>query len=126
MPHEEILKDTLQVVDKTFSSKWQITNNEDASNNSAKRNQGQGIWQNQNPSRGRGRSGSIRRGNLRGRGRGRFDKKNVQFYLTTLKENADWKNLKILTMLKKVVSILDITYFYLMPNVKILVKMFGT
>lgn len=32
----------------------------------------------------------------------------------------------MLIMLKKVVSILEMTYFYLIPKVKILVKMFGT
>ena len=42
MSHEERLKDTFEGVEKAFSSKLQITKNEDASSNSAKINQGQG------------------------------------------------------------------------------------
>ena len=72
MSHEERLKETFEVVEKAFSSKLQITHNEDASSSSAKTNQDRGKWQSQIFSRGRGR-GSFR-------GRGRFDKRNVQCY----------------------------------------------
>ena len=42
MSHEESLKDTFEVVEKYFSSKLQITNNEYGSNTSAKTNQDRG------------------------------------------------------------------------------------
>ena len=71
---EERLKDNFEGVEKYFSSKLQITKNEDASSSSAKINRGQGKGKSQNSSRGRGRGGSI------GTGRGRFDKGNVQCY----------------------------------------------
>ena len=51
MSHEERLKDTFEGVEKTFSSKLQITKNEDASSSSAKTNQCQSKWQSQNYSR---------------------------------------------------------------------------
>lgn len=72
MSHEERLKETFEVVEKAFSSKSQITHNEDESSSSAKTNQDQGKWQSQKFSRGRGR-GSFRV-------RGRFDKRNAQCY----------------------------------------------
>ena len=72
MSHEERLIDSFgESGEKAFSSKLQITKNEDA-NTSSKRNQSQGRGQNQNYPRGRGGS--------RGRGRGRFDKRNIQCY----------------------------------------------
>ena len=80
MSHEERLKESFEAVEKAFSSKLQITKNEDASSSNTKIHQGQGKWQNQNYSRGRGRGGSSGRGSFRGRGRGRFDKRNVQCY----------------------------------------------
>eukprot|EP00253_Pinus_taeda_P028318 PITA_28318 len=80
MSHEERLKETFEAVEKDFSSKLQITKNEDASSSTTKSHQGQGEWQNQNYSRGRGRGGSSGRGSFKGRGRGRFDKRNVQCY----------------------------------------------
>eukprot|EP00253_Pinus_taeda_P009270 PITA_09270 len=66
MSHEEILKETFEAVEKAFSSKLQITKNEDASSSSTKSHQGQGKWQNQNYSRGRGRGGSSGRGGTDG------------------------------------------------------------
>eukprot|EP00253_Pinus_taeda_P016753 PITA_16753 len=80
MSHEERLKETFEAIEKAFSSKLQITKNEDASSSSTKSHQGQGKWQSKNYSRGRGRGGSSRRGSFRGRGRGIFDKRNVQCY----------------------------------------------
>ena len=88
MSHEERLKNTFEGVEKAFSSRLQITKNEDASSSSAKINQSQGKWQSQNSSRRRGRGGSSGRGSFRGKGIDRFDKRNVQCY-TTLKENAN-------------------------------------
>ena len=80
MSHEERLIDSFgESGEKAFSSKLQITKNEDA-NTSNKRNQSQGRGQNQNYPRGRGGS--------RGRGRGRFDKRNIQCYL--LKQNSNF------------------------------------
>jgi len=88
MSDEERLKETFEGVEKDFSSRLQITKNEDASSH-----QGQGKWQSQNYSRGIGRGGSSGRGSFRGRGRSRFDKRNVQCYyckgMVTLKENGD-------------------------------------
>lgn len=80
MSHEERLKETFEGIEKAFSSKLQITNNEDASSNNSKSHQSQGKWQSQNYSRGRVRGGSIGRGSFKGRGRGRFDKRNVRCY----------------------------------------------
>eukprot|EP00253_Pinus_taeda_P005517 PITA_05517 len=80
MSHKERLKETFEAIEKSFSSKLQITNNEDVGSSSTKSHQGQGKWQSQNYSRGRGRGGSSGRGSFRGRGRGRFDKRNVQCY----------------------------------------------
>jgi hypothetical protein len=72
MSHEERLIGSFgESGKKVFSSKLQITKNEDA-NTRSKRNQSQGRGQNQNYPRGRGAS--------RGRGRGRFDKRNIQCY----------------------------------------------
>eukprot|EP00253_Pinus_taeda_P031276 PITA_31276 len=80
MSHEERLKETFEAVEKAFSSKLQITKNEDASSSNIKIPQGQGKWQSQNYSKGRGRGGSSGTRSFRGRGRGRFDKRNVQCY----------------------------------------------
>ena len=42
MSHEERLKETFEAVEKAFSSKLQITKNEDASSSNTKSHQGQG------------------------------------------------------------------------------------
>ena len=129
MSHEERLNESFEAVEKAFSSRLQITKNEDASSSTTKSHQGQGKWKSQNYSRGRGRGGSSGRGSFRGRSRGRFDKRNVQCYHCNryghFERECRLKEGKMLIMLKKVVSILQINYFYLMPNMKILVKMFG-
>jgi hypothetical protein len=72
MSHEERLIDSFgESGKKYFSSKLQITKNEDA-NTRRKRNQSRGRGQNQNYPRGRDDS--------RGRGRDRFDKRNMCYY----------------------------------------------
>lgn len=128
MSHEERLRVSFGESDENFFfSKLPITKNEDA-NTGTNINQHQGRGENQNYSKGnRGR-----RGGSRERGRGRFDKRNIQCYNCKryghferdcrLKEG---NNNKSVNYAQEGDEASPNIFFYLMKKLEMVLNMFG-